>query len=125
MLAQAAAELPNECCGILAGVRDGSIGRVTHRYPMINAAASPVRYDAEPRSLFQAHKAMRQDGVELLAIYHSHPTSEPVPSQTDRDQNYWGAEVVHFIISLKGPTPVLRGWRLDGNQASEVQWDVS
>lgn len=128
MLAQAVAELPNECCGLLAGTIDTSgpepVARVTHRYPLVNAAGSPVTYDADPKSLFQAHKAMRQAGVELLAIYHSHPTSEPVPSKTDRERNYYGAEVVHFIISLQGPEPVMRGWRIDGDVVTETQWQV-
>src|SRR5262245_17238518 len=84
MLAQAVAELPNECGGLLAG-RDG---RVTHRYPLTNALASPVRYESDPKELFAAEKDMRRQGTELLAIYHSHPTSEPVPSRTDLERNF-------------------------------------
>src|SRR5262249_12455387 len=109
MVAQALTELPNECCGLLAGAG----GRVTHRYPLTNAAASPARYDAEPRSLFAAFKDMRVQGIELLAIYHSHPTSDPIPSRTDLERNGYGPEVVHLIISLKDGEPRVRGWRLD------------
>ena len=128
MLAQAIAELPNECCGYLAGTIDASglvpLGRVTHRYPLINAAKSPVKYDADSKSLIQVQKGMRQAGVEPLAIYHSHPTSSPEPSKTDRAQNYWGSEIVHFIISLQGPEPVMRGWRMDGERVTEAEWHV-
>ena len=42
MLAQAQAELPNECCGFLAGSMSESEWRVLRRYPLINKAASPV-----------------------------------------------------------------------------------
>src|SRR5262245_30819973 len=97
MLAQALSESPNECCGLLAG-REGG---VTHRYPLRNALASPVRYESDPRDLLAADKDMRQQGTELLAIYHSHPTSEPVPSRTDLERNFYGSEVVHLIISIK------------------------
>jgi proteasome lid subunit RPN8/RPN11 len=48
MVAQAVAELPNECCGILAGIVDadeaGAIGRVRRHYPLVNAAASPKEF---------------------------------------------------------------------------------
>ena len=72
MLAQAVSELPNECCGLLAGRGD----RVTHRYPLSNALASPVRYESDPRAMFAAFKDMRQQRTDLLAIYHSHPRWE-------------------------------------------------
>src|SRR5271165_2728722 len=97
MLAQAVAELPNECCGLLAG-RDGL---VTHRYPLTNALASPVRYESDPQTMFAAFKDMRREGTDLLAIYHSHPTSAAVPSRTDLERNFYGSDVVHVIISLK------------------------
>jgi proteasome lid subunit RPN8/RPN11 len=120
MLAQAVAELPHECCGLLAG-RDG---RVTHRYPLTNALASPVRYESEPRSMFAAFKDMRAQGIELLAIYHSHPTSDPIPSRTDLERNFYGAEVVHLIISLPGGTPTVRGWHLDVSSYRPAEWAV-
>src|SRR5262245_25493863 len=111
MLAQAQAELPNECCGFLAGTMSESEWRVSRRYPLINKAASPAEYFAEEHSLFQAHRDMDRQSLELLAIYHSHPTTEPIPSRKDRELNYHG-EVVHLIISLKGKEPEMRGWRL-------------
>lgn len=118
MVAQAVAELPNECCGLLAGCD----GRVTHRYPLTNALASPVRYESDPAALFAAFKDMRARGTELLAVYHSHPTTDPVPSRTDLERNFYGAEVVHIIISLKGGVPVVRAWRLEEASYSEVEW---
>ncbi len=120
MLAQAVAEQPHECCGLLAG-RDG---RVTHRYPLTNALASPVRYESAPKALFAAFKDMREQGTELLAIYHSHPTSEPVPSRTDLERNFYGAEVVHFIVSLQGESRVVRGWRLGEASFGEAEWVI-
>jgi proteasome lid subunit RPN8/RPN11 len=118
MIAQAIAELPNECCGLLAG--QGM--KATHRYPLTNARASPVRYESEPRALFAAFKDMRRRGTELVAIYHSHPTSEPVPSRTDLEQNAYGSAVVHLIISLKDGVSVMRGWRLTETDYSEAGW---
>jgi proteasome lid subunit RPN8/RPN11 len=120
MVAQAIAELPNECCGLLAGHGE----RVTHRYPLTNALASPVRYESKPESLFAAFKDMRREGTELLAIYHSHPTSEPVPSRTDLERNFYGPEVVHVIISLKEGGPVVRAWHLELGTYREVVWEA-
>ena len=74
MVAQAKAELPNECCGLLAGLVDQSkVGRVLQRYPLVNNAASPTEYLANDRTLFHAYRDMRERDVDLLAVYHSHP----------------------------------------------------
>ena len=118
MLAQAVSELPNECCGLLAGCD----GRVTHRYPLTNALASPVRYESDPKELFAAYKDMRRQGTEQLAIYHSHPTSDPVPSRTDLEQNYHGPDMVYLIISLKEGEPHARAWQLGEATYEEVGW---
>jgi proteasome lid subunit RPN8/RPN11 len=120
MIAQAVAELPNECCGLLAG-RDG---RVTQRYPLTNAMACPTRYESDARATFEAVKDMRKEGTEVLGIYHSHPVSDPIPSHTDLACNYYGSEVVHFIISLRTHPPVVRGWHLDADRYREAVWEV-
>ncbi len=121
MLKQAQAELPNECCGLLAGRIESGVGRVEMHYPLVNESASPSEYYAEP---FAAHKDMRIKGVDLLAIYHSHPTSEPLPSKTDLGRNFFGAEVVFLIIGLADAVPVVRGWWLTETDFVEAAWEI-
>jgi proteasome lid subunit RPN8/RPN11 len=120
MIAQAVAELPNECCGLLAGTPEG---RVTHRYALVNAAASPVEYLSEPRSMFEAVRAMRSHGIDIVAVYHSHPSSEALPSRTDKERTY-SPEIVNLIISLKSDVSDVRGWLLNESDAREVEWDI-
>ncbi len=126
MLAHAQAELPNECVGLLAGELaegdGGRLGRVVARYPLVNAAASPREYLSDPASMFAACKDMRRRGLDVLAVYHSHPTSAPVPSRTDLARNY-SPEVVNFIISLMGMEPQIRGWWLTDADYREAEWD--
>ncbi len=129
MLAQAVQELPNECCGLLAGrvepgAEDGPVGRVAARYPLTNAAASEREYLSEPKDMFHAVRDMRKHGYEILAVYHSHPTSDPIPSRTDLERNY-SPQVVNFIISLKDDIPLLRGWWLKETGYEEAEWQIS
>jgi proteasome lid subunit RPN8/RPN11 len=72
--------------------------------------------------MFTAVRDMRRLGLEIVAIYHSHPTTEPVPSRTDLERNY-SAEVVNFIISLGGKKACMRGWWLDEKGYREAEWD--
>jgi proteasome lid subunit RPN8/RPN11 len=139
MMAHAFAELPNECCGFLAGwpalaqpaaaatlpqpVQAVPAARVMGRYPLINEAQSPIEYRAESRSMFQAIRDVRRKGWEILAIYHSHPTSEPVPSRTDLERNYYGESVIYLIISFQGTDPALRGWWLSERDYRPAEWE--
>jgi proteasome lid subunit RPN8/RPN11 len=85
---------------------------VTARYPITNTARSATEYATDARDMLRAFRDMREAGTELLAIYHSHPESEPVPSRRDIDRNTYGDSVVHLIVSLAGPEPEVRAWWL-------------
>jgi proteasome lid subunit RPN8/RPN11 len=127
LLAQAVAELPNECCGLLAAAVSESdpprVVRVEQHYPLVNAAASPLEYVSDARSMFEAVRDMRRRGLDVVGVYHSHPTSEPVPSRKDLQRNY-SPDVVNFIISLKDGTPRIRGWWLTAEGYREAEWEV-
>jgi proteasome lid subunit RPN8/RPN11 len=123
MIAQANAELPNECCGLLAGKIEEGIGRVKKRYPLVNEAQSPVRFLSDPASLLAAHRDCRNGGLEFLAVYHSHPTSEPRPSKTDLAMNYW-PDLVSLIVSLQDTEAQISGWWLFADHYDEADWEV-
>jgi len=132
LIAQAVAERPNECCGLLAGVREegkmgegsaATIGRVLRRYPLVNALASPREFLSDGRSMLDADKDMRLRGLDLLAVYHSHPTSHAVPSRTDLARHGM-EEVVCLIVSLAADPPTVRGWWLSEANYQEAEWDI-
>jgi proteasome lid subunit RPN8/RPN11 len=120
VLAHARAELPNECCGLLAG----SGNRVTHHFPLVNELHSPTAYRSEPRSMLAAMKAMRADGTDLVAIYHSHPASDPVPSKRDLAENEYG-DVLHVIVGFVGPVSDVCVWQITKDGCEEIEWAIS
>jgi proteasome lid subunit RPN8/RPN11 len=129
MVSQAVKELPNECCGLLAGramtdATGEAVGRVQARFPLLNELASPVEFTSESRSMLKAERAMREQGLDTLAVYHSHPASDPVPSRKDLERNLSGSEVVHLIISLKAGEPEVRGWHLLKSEFREAEWRI-
>jgi proteasome lid subunit RPN8/RPN11 len=108
--AHAEAEAPNECCGVLV-LRDG----VAERYiPGRNRLASPYRYELEidPEVWF-----LEDEGYEL-AVFHSHPVTEPRPSRTDRELSGLWAGNVFLIYGLAARE--LRGWRIAAERVEEV-----
>lgn len=102
MLEHCMEEKPYEACGILTG-RDG---KVLHAYATENAKRSPVFYEVDQRHQERVLREMAGRGEELVAIYHSHPTSAAQPSMNDIKLAVYYPEAVRVIISLAGPTDV-------------------
>lgn len=118
MIAHCLRESPRECCGLLGGRPP----RVSSFHPLRNvAAAAETRYDADSRDLIDAVVDLRRRDAEILAIYHSHPRWEAVPSRTDLEQNHYGA-VPRIIVSLLAEPPVVRVWRLGRDDFQELSW---
>jgi proteasome lid subunit RPN8/RPN11 len=111
-------EAPHEACGLLGG----SVGAVTSIHPLRNHLASETRYEADPRDVIAAVLELRARQAEILAIYHSHPRWEAVPSRTDLETNYYG-EVPRIIVSLLGETPKVRVWKLLPESYEELAWE--
>lgn len=97
LLGEARRALPNECCGLLAG-RGRAVTRV---FRAANALASPTAYEVRPRELFALFRRMREEKLELVGIYHSHPTGENFPSARDRQRAYY-PETPYVIVSPRG-----------------------
>lgn len=95
-------EKPYEACGILTG-KDG---RVLHAYATDNARHSPVFYEVERCQQEHVLRHMAACGEELVAIYHSHPTSPAEPSLNDIRMAVHYPEAIRLIISLAGPADV-------------------
>jgi len=117
MLRIARSEPRIECCGLLAGV-GGVISKI---FPAKNALASPTAYDVAPQELFQLFRRMREEGLEHLGIYHSHPSSENVPSPRDIELAAYPNEA-YFIISLlpAAPRPV-RAFSIRDGHVQELE----
>jgi proteasome lid subunit RPN8/RPN11 len=120
MIGQARAEAPLECCGLLAGRVHRGVAFVEVRYPLANEAASPVEFVSGARGMFDATRDIDRRGLRVLAVYHSHPASPPVPSKTDLARSY-SPDVVNVIVSLQADPPVVRGWWLQDDRYAEAE----
>ena len=119
MVAHCVYDAPLECCGLLGGV----FPEVSLFYPLANAAASETYYDADPRDLIRAVQDLRAREAEILAIYHSHPRWQAVPSQTDLATNHYG-DVPRVIVSLLTDPPDVRVWTLSADRYEPVPWRI-
>lgn len=106
--------VPLEACGLLAG----KAGQVEMVIGVTNAARSPVRYRMEPHAQWRAFNKIEQMGMELLAIYHSHPKGPPHPSPTDIQEASYA--VVHIIWFPRAENWQADGFWIEAGQVSQV-----
>jgi [CysO sulfur-carrier protein]-S-L-cysteine hydrolase len=116
MLRHARNESRTECCGLLAG-RDGLI---TNIFPAKNALASPTAYEIAPQELFQLFRRIREEGLEHLGHYHSHPATENVPSPSDIEMAGYPNEAYFIISSLPGAPRPVRAFSIRDGCAEEL-----
>lgn len=118
IIAHARDSAPNECCGLIAGTKQGLAQTV---YRTRNIALNPlVTYEAAPEDLFAAQRKMRDRGEQLIAIYHSHPRSaSPEPSATDVRLAYYPS-AVYLIVGLGNDEPCVRAFRIDEREGWEA-----
>ncbi len=107
-------QLPLEACGLLAGKND----RVEKVLPVRNQAQSPVRFVMDPYEQLAAFNWIDANGLELLGIFHSHPTGPETASVTDIEEAAY--EVVHVICSRAEEKWNLRGFWIENGQAMEI-----
>jgi len=108
--------MPEEACGIAAG-RHGIVSDVR---PIENVAHSPVRFRMEPTAQVEALLDLEAQGLELLAIYHSHPSGPLGPSPTDLAEASY-PEAATMIWCCEGGQWRARAFDLSGTAPAEVE----
>ena len=101
-------EYPLESCGILAGER----GKVTRFFPLENIEKSPVSYLLAPEEQLRVFREIEDDGLELSAIYHSHPHSPAFPSQRDIDHAFYPDALILIISLMDQEAPEIRAFQI-------------
>jgi proteasome lid subunit RPN8/RPN11 len=78
----------------------------------------------DPVQQIKAMLAMEAEGLELIAIYHSHPDGPARPSPTDVALAYY-PDTVQLIISLSDRArPSVRGFTIVDGVVAEVGWEL-
>ena len=111
-------EAPLEGCGLLGG-KNQTVELVL---PVKNAAESQIRFKMDPRAQLRAMEQIEAEGLEIVAIFHSHPKGPSVPSSTDIAEAIY--PVVNIIWSKVGRRWQARGFWIEAGQAVEVSLSV-
>lgn len=120
LLAASSARLPEEACGLLIGRVEGAALRITRVVEARNLASDGggQRFELHPEDYLAAERAARDEGQEIVGVWHSHPQSRAVPSDLDLEQAWEGWSYLIVGCSASGARE-LRSWRLVGGAFRE------
>ena len=94
--------LPDEACGLIGG--SGIIGSLI--IPITNILHSPTQFSMDPIELLRALQNLQLHNLDLLAIFHSHPSGPTFPSQTDIENFLYPGSAVAIW------SPAANDWQL-------------
>ena len=113
-------DYPFECCGLMLG-RFETTGQklLTETYPISNAReeeAKRNRFLIRPEELMRGEKYARENGLDVVGFYHSHPDEPAVPSKYDLDHAW--PTYSYIVVSVeKGQAVDLRSWEMEADRS--------
>jgi len=123
IVAHAAADHPDEACGVVAGPAGSD--RPERYIPMTNAERSPTFYRFDSSEQLKVWREMDDRDEEPVVIYHSHTATEAYPSRTDI--SYAGEPNAHYVlVSTRDPDQIeFRSFRIVDGVVSEEDVQIT
>ena len=113
--------VPEEACGLIAGVKNGDDKEIKKVYILTNIDHSNEHFSLDPKEQLAAVKDMRANGLVPLGNWHSHPESPSRPSEEDKRLAY-DSKASYMILSLMEPEkPVLNSFHIEGDVSTKAE----
>lgn len=110
----ARARFPEESCGLLVGRREDDVIKVLSARESQNVAANPcLHFEVDPRLRLRLQRELRGQFLEVVGVFHSHPSGDPSPSKVDR-MAIWEPDLLWIITAVdRGAISVSKVYAVD------------
>jgi [CysO sulfur-carrier protein]-S-L-cysteine hydrolase len=119
IIQHAVSELPFEACGYLASSGD----TITRSYALTNIDHSAEHFSFDPAEQFQTLKDARNNSLQIVANYHSHPETPARPSDEDIRLAF-DPGLAYFIVSLEKSEPDIKAFRIIDSKVTVEQINI-
>lgn len=120
------AAYPQECCGFLLGRTSGEGNRVRALWKAENRHGDDRRrhYQITPADYREADREARQQGLDVIGFYHSHPDHPAQPSPTDLAEATFPGYTYVIVAVQRGKAAELTAWSLAPDRSRFEPEDV-
>ena len=112
LVTHAISEQPSESCAMLFGKKVGDNWNVKEVFLTQNIDDSQTNFTISPEELLKGYQIAEKNQLEVVGIFHSHPNSDAIPSNTDK--KFMQNNPVPWII-FSGVTNSLKVYLLDSD----------
>ena len=112
LVAHAIEQQPNESCAMLLGKKVDNYWNVKEVFLTENIDNSQTNFTISPEELLRGYQLAEKMQLELVGVFHSHPNSDAIPSNTDK--KFMQNNPVPWII-FSGVNNNLKAYLLDSN----------
>ena len=124
--AHAERDYPHECGGMLIGRFEEGKKSVTEIFPLENAREEEARHNRVlilPKDVLRAERYARENKLDVVGYYHSHPDDKAVPSPYDLDH---ALPVWSYVIAsvIEGQVEDIRSWEMENDRSRFDQEDI-
>ena len=117
--AHAERDYPHECGGMLIGRFEEGKKSVTEIFPLENAREEEARHNRVlilPKDVLRAERYARENKLDVVGYYHSHPDDKAVPSQYDLDH---ALPVWSYVIAsvIEGKVADVLSWEMENDRS--------
>ena len=110
LVTHAISEQPSESCAMLFGKKVGDNWNVKEVFLTQNIDDSQTNFAISPEELLEGYQIAEKKQLEVVGIFHSHPNSDAIPSNTDK--KFMQNNPVPWII-FSGVNNDLKAYLLD------------
>ncbi len=119
-------DYPHECCGFLFGKTTNGYKNVIKTHPVLNSRDAEKRHNRyliPPQAYLKADREARDQGLDIIGFYHSHPDAEARPSQYDLDYSW--PVYSYLIVSVKNRrAEETTSWQLKDDRSEFIQEEI-
>ena len=116
-------DYPYECCGFLFGETTSEAKSVMKVHPVLNSRDAENRHNRyliTPQEFLKAERKARDEGLDIIGFYHSHPDAEARPSQYDLDYSW--PVYSYLIVSVKNrEARAATSWKIKDDRSEFVE----
>ncbi|MEO1634537.1 MAG: M67 family metallopeptidase [Cyanobacteria bacterium J06631_9] len=132
MSAHAERVYPEECCGLILGQLRSKVDPVQKQLVRLELLTNDWtedvleqtleedtltkrrRYWIDPKEMLRVQREARDEGLNIIGVYHSHPDHVAVPSDCDRTLAW--PDYAYVIVSVcNGKAVDVQNWALDSD----------
>lgn len=120
----AASSEDEEVCGLIAGRKNRSVFLAECTFPVTNILHDRMKFRMAPEEQLKAMLLIEQRGLDLVAIYHSHPDGPSEPSEKDINEAAY-PETVQLIWAKDSGCWTCRAFLIRQGKFDRIDLQVS